>query len=72
MHSGSERRARINMNYHLLTVFRLHLFPGRNNQNIIYIKLVEILFPVIHPVHILGLRFFNQALAYIHIGGHIL
>ena len=72
MHSGSERRTRINVNYHFSAVFRLYFLPGRNDQNVVYIELMEILFPVIHPVHVLGLRLFNQALAYIHIGGHVL
>ena len=58
MCSGSERRTGIDMKY-LSGVFRHFLFfPGRNNKQIINEEPVEILFPVVNPVKILG--FGNQ------------
>ena len=55
MHTGAKGRTRINMNNHLVLILRLYLLPGRNDQNIIHIKLMEILLPVVNPVLILGL-----------------
>ena len=72
MHPRAERGSRINMDDQLVLVLRLYILPGRDDQDIIHIELMEILLPVIYPVHILCLRFFDQALAYIHIGGHFL
>ena len=40
------------MNNHLILIFLFHLFPGRNDQDIIHIKLLKILLPVINPVNI--------------------
>ena len=72
MHSRSERRARIDMDDHLILIFRFDIFPGRDDQNVVHIELMKILFPVIHPVNIFCLRFFDRALSYIHIRGHFL
>ena len=43
-------------------------FPlmGRHDKDIIYIELVEILFPVINPVLVLCLRFFNGSFPDVH------
>ena len=55
MHTGAKGRTRINMNNHLVLILSLYFLPGRNDQNIIHIKLMEILLPVVDPVLILGL-----------------
>ena len=55
MHPRPEGRTRINMKDHLVLIRFLHLFPGRDNKEIINIKLVKILLPVIDPVDILRL-----------------
>ena len=66
MHTGAKGRTRINMNNHLVLILSLYFLPGRNDQNIIHIKLVEILFPVVDPVLILGLSALNRAFTQIH------
>ena len=71
MHSRTEGSTRINMDHHLVLIFRFYIFPGRYNQNIIYIELMKILLPVIYPVHIFCLGLLDHALAHIHIGRHI-
>ena len=50
MHTGSKGCARIDMNDHFALIFRFHLLPGRNDENIIHIELMKILFPVVDPV----------------------
>ena len=44
----------------------LCLFPGRNDQNIIYGKLVEILLPVVNPVDILSFVHADGSFSDIH------
>jgi len=64
VHTGSEGCARINMDDHLVFVLFLHFFPGRNDQNVVHIELLEIRLPVIDPVLVLCLglcdRTFSQ------------
>ena len=55
MHTRAECRARINVQNLLIPVFLLHFLPRGNHEKIVYVKLVEILFPVIDPVDILRL-----------------
>ena len=55
MHTGSEGSARIDMNDHFVFVFFFYFFPGRNDQDIIHIKLFEIFFPVVDPVNVFRL-----------------
>lgn len=59
MHSCAKSCARINVNDYFILILRLYIFPGRDNQHVIYGKLMEIFFPVIDPVHILCLGFFD-------------
>ena len=66
MHTGTKRRARINMNDHLILIFRFYFFPGRDDQDIIHIKLMKILFPVVDPVLVFGLGFCDRSLSDIH------
>ena len=68
MHTGSECSPRINMKNHLVLVFFFYLFPGWNDQNIVHIELMEKLFPVVNPVFVLSLGFFNRRLTDIHKG----
>ena len=56
MHAGPECGARIDVKDLLAPVLFLHLFPGGDDQYVIYRKLVKILFPVIDPVLVLRLR----------------
>ena len=72
MHSCTKCCTWINMDHHLIFIRRLHIFPGWNNQNIIHIELMKILLPVIHPVYILCLGFFNLAGSDIYISRHLL
>ena len=69
---GSESCSRINVQYLLILIFRFHFFPGRDNQQIIYIELVEILLPVIDPVNIFCFRYHNRAFSNIQEGFQIL
>ena len=66
MHTGTKRRARINMNDHLILIFRFYFFPGRDDQDIVHIKLMKILFPVVDPVLVFGLGFCDRSLSDIH------
>ena len=59
------------MNDHLILILRLDILPGRNYKDIINIKLVKILLPVIHPVYILCLRLLNRALTHVQITSHL-
>ena len=67
MHTSAKSSARIDMKDHFPFILFFNLFPGRYDQNIIYIKLMEVFFPVIDPVLILCLGLFNTALSNIHI-----
>ena len=40
MHTGSECCTRIDMNDHFALIFRFHLLPGRNDENIVHIELM--------------------------------
>ena len=66
MHTGAECSTGINMKHHFIGVFRFDIFPGRNDQDIINIKLMEILLPVVDPVNILGLVHDNGTFSDIH------
>ena len=72
MHTCSESCSRINVQYLLILIFRFHFFPGRDNQQIIYIELVKILLPVIDPVNIFCFRYHNRAFSNIQEGFQIL
>ena len=61
MHTGSERRARINVQDHLSLILRFDFLPGRNYQKIVDVKLMEILLPIVDPVDILGFIYRNAA-----------
>ena len=52
MHTRTESSTRINVQNLLIPVCFAHLFPGRNDQQVIYGKLVKILLPIIDPVNI--------------------
>ena len=60
------------MDHQLIAVFFLYLFPGRDDENIIDVELVEILLPVVDPVHILRLGFLDHARSYIQISAHLI
>ena len=67
MSSRSKSRSRIQ--FHDQSVFRniFHRFPGRFDNNMfIYLKRFPVFFPVIHPIDIFCLRFFNGRLSDIH------
>ena len=66
MHTGSKGSARIDMNDHFALIFRFHLLPGRNDENIIHIELMKILFPVVDPVLIFCFGSRDRALTDIH------
>ena len=66
MHSGPESSARIDVDNHLPLILRFHLLPGRNNQDIIHIELMEILLPVVDPIYVLSLGFLNSTWTQIH------
>ena len=66
-----ERRSRVDVDDQPVLVLFLHLLPRRNDKDIVNVKLVEILFPVIHPVHILCLGFFDGTFAHIQIRAHL-
>lgn len=51
MHACPERSAGIYGSLDFIAVFFLYLFPGRDDENIIDVELVEILLPVVDPVH---------------------
>ena len=51
------------MDDHLVFVLFFDFFPGRNDQNVIHIKLFEVFFPVVDPVDIFRLIHGNTALA---------
>ena len=72
MHTGAKRSARIDVYNHLILIFRLHILPGRDDQNIIYVELMEIFLPVIDPVHIFRLRLLNRSASHLDIRTHIL
>jgi len=72
MHSCSKCRTRINMDDHFILIGRLYILPGRDDEDIIHIELMKILLPVIHPVYILCLGFFNLAGSDIYISRHLL
>ena len=55
MHTGTKGCTRIDVKDHFVLVFFCDFFPGRNDQNIIYIKLMEKFLPVIDPVLVLCL-----------------
>ena len=63
MHTRSKCSARIDVDDHFILIFRFYFLPGRNNQNVVYIELFEVLFPVVDPVLVLCLRFRDGALA---------
>ena len=63
MHTRSKGCARIDMDDHFITVFRLYFLPGRDDQNVVHIELFEILFPVVDPVLVLCLRLCDGALS---------
>ena len=71
MHSCSKCRTRINMDDHFILIGRLYILPGRDDEDIIHIELMKILLPVIDPVHILRLGFFNRAFTDVHISRHL-
>ena len=56
----------------VIRILRLYLFPGRNDQNVIDIKLMEILFPVVDPVLVLSLTFLDGTLTDIHKAAELL
>ena len=60
------------MDHQLAFILFFHLLPGGDYQNIIDIELVEILLPVIYPVHVLCLGFLYGALSHVHVGAHLL
>ena len=66
MHARSERGSRVNMDDHAVPVFLLYFLPGGNDQNIIHVKLFEILFPVVDPVLVLCLGCGDGTLTDIH------
>ena len=72
MHSCTKGSSRINVEDHLVLIFCLHFFPGRYDQNVVYIELMEVLFPVIDPVLVLCLGFCDGCLSDIHKASQIL
>ena len=66
MHTGSKSSTRINVKDHFILIFCLYFFPGRYDQDIIYIELMEILFPVVDPVLIFCLGFFDGSFSDVH------
>ncbi len=58
------------MEDHLVLIFCLHFFPGRYDQNVVYIELMEVLFPVIDPVFVLCLGFCDGTFADIHVSAY--
>ena len=71
MHSRPKRGSRIDMDHQFILILRFHLLPGRDHQDIIYIELMEILLPVIHPVYVLGLGFLNRTFADVQVTSHL-
>ena len=61
MHTCSKCSSRIDMNDHFVFIFFFDFLPGRYNQNIIHIKLLKILFPIINPVYILSFVYSNTS-----------
>ena len=72
MHSCTKGSSWINVEDHLVLIFCLHFFPGRYDQNVVYIELMEVLFPVIDPVLVLCLGFCDGCLSDIHKASQIL
>ena len=66
MHPGTERRAGIDMEHHFIGILRLDIFPGRDDQDVINIELMEILLPVIDPVNVLRLIHDDGTFSNIH------
>ena len=66
MHAGAECRAGIDMEHHFIGVFRFDIFPGRDDQDVINIELMEILFPVVDPVNVLCLIYYDGTFSDIH------
>ena len=60
MHTCSKSSARINMDDHPVLILFLNSLPGRYDQDIIHIKLLKILFPVIDPINIFCLIHSNR------------
>ena len=61
MHSRSESGAGVYVQHRPVLVLRLNILPGRDHQNIVYIKLMKILLPVIDPVQIFRLLHCDRA-----------
>ena len=76
MHAGPECSSGIDVeDQRRLLIGDLRLLPGRDRQDVVDPELVEILFPVVDPVHILGLLDGDSALAHIRVcaqHGHLL
>ena len=66
MHTRAKSGARVNMDHRAALILRSDLLPGRNDQQIVHVKLLEILLPVVDPVLILCLRRRNAGLSDIH------
>ena len=63
MHSRPEGCSRIDMKDHFPLILLLYRFPGRDHEQIVNIKLVKVLFPVINPVNILRLLHLDASFA---------
>ena len=50
----------------LVLILRTYLLPGRHDQDIVHIELVEIFLPVVDPVFVLGFGDFDRPLPDIH------
>ena len=66
VHTGSKCCTRVNVKDHFVLIFFFDFFPGWNDQDIIYIELMEKFFPVVDPVLIFCLGFFDRAFSDVH------
>ena len=66
MHTCTEGCTRIDMDDHAVFILWLYLFPGRNNEDIVHIELLEELLPVVDPVLVLGLARGDRTVTDIH------
>ena len=66
VHTCAEGCTRVNVQNLLIPVLLLHFLPRGNHEKIIYVKLMEILLPVIDPVNILSFGHRDSPVSDIH------